>query len=98
MKIFQTVQRKFESVGVCRDRISFGLLELKHILAYILDFAMPYVVRVAETPKEYVEAISDVAMIAVLLISYLSIRYKSQAVFKMIDELEEGINRSEYEM
>lgn len=97
MKIFQTVQKNFKSIGICADRISFGLYEWIHILGYVLYFMLSFlhIVYVAETAREYTESISILTVIILVLFGYSSNRYYSPAPFKIIDDLEQAINKSE---
>lgn len=96
MKILQAVQENFESVRISRDRVSFGLFELKHYFIYCLSVILPfiYIVDVAETPKQYVEASLLIAMSILLLIVEIGVRYHSQIIFTMIDDFEQAINKS----
>lgn len=98
MKIFQTGRKHLISIGICEDRVSFGLLEWMHIFGYILYVMLltVYIVHVAETTKQYMEAISKIAVTISVLVAYLSFRYNSQTLYKIIDDLEVAINKCEY--
>lgn len=97
MKIFQTVQKNFKSIGISANRISFGLYELKHILLYIVAIIMLCIhfVHVAKTAKEHMDSIFMISGTIFILIVYLNSRSKLQAIFKMIDGFEQAINESE---
>lgn len=97
MEIFQTTKKNFKSRGIESDRTSFGLYEFVHILEYMLYISLLYVhiVYEAETGKQYTETILRIAMTAFQLFFYLTYKRNSQAVFKIIDDLEHGINKSE---
>lgn len=100
IKIFQAVQRNLKSLCISRNRVSFGLSELKHIFPHSLSIILLFlsIVHVAETPKQYVETISFTVEIIFLTINFLSMRYYSYTIFRLIDDLEAGINTSEYKM
>lgn len=97
MKIFQVVQKNFQWMGIRRDRISFGQFEWMRILLYVLSFTSPfiYTVHIAETSKQFMESILMVASEVIIFTIYLCFSYNSQTVYKMIDDLEQGINKSE---
>lgn len=97
MKIFRSVQTNFKSIGICAERISFGLYEFERMFAYIfaiLSCSM-YIVHMAKTAKEYIESISKMGLVILLLFSYLCFRYNSQVIFKLMDDLVQAINKSE---
>lgn len=97
MKIFQTFLRNFEWMGISANRVPFGLTELKHTFAYILIITLLslQLAKEAETNSAKMKSMAmTVAMIS-LLIAYLSFRFHSQTVFKIINELEQVINQSE---
>lgn len=101
MEIFQIVQKNFESARIKRDRVPFDLVfESQRIFAYTSStiLVITYTFSVAETLKQYVEMVLLVEMSALLLIVHLSFRYHSQTIFRMIDDLEQGINKSEWKM
>lgn len=97
MKIFRTVEKNFKSKGIRVERVSFGLYEFQHILAYIVCIMLSvlYVVYVAETTSQYMDSISQITALILVLIAYLSYRCNAQALYKLIDELEQIINQSE---
>lgn len=97
MKIFQTVQTNLKLIGIEANRTSFGLYEWKHIFGYILYILLlcVHIVYEAKTVKQHSESISKIVLVVFVLVGYLSYRYNSQAVFKIIDSLEQAINKSE---
>lgn len=97
MKIFRSARNSFLSIGVCVDRASFGPYEFEHILVYILYIMLLslHIVFEAKTAKEYIESASNIALIIITLLGYLCFKYNSRALFKIIDDLERAINKSE---
>lgn len=97
MKIFQTIQKNFQSKGICVERVPFDIYEFEHVVAYILYYMMSflYIVHVAETIMEYIESVSNVTVITIVLFAYSSYRFNLKGLFKIIDDLEQAINKSE---
>lgn len=100
MKIFRTVRKTMKLSGITPNRVSCGLYELKHISQYVLSillvFLYPY--NRAGTVTEYMEAILMCVIAMLVLVVYLSYKFKSQAIFEVLDRFEEIINTSEYEL
>lgn len=97
MKIFQTIQKIFNSIGIYADRISFGHYEWRHVIGYIIYAMLSflYVAIMPATTMEYIESISNMTVIAIVMLGYLSFRFSTRVLFKIIDDLEHAINRSE---
>lgn len=97
MKVFRTIQTNLDLSGIFADRISLGHHEWEHFAGYTLYFLLTflYIVNVAETSREYLESISKVPVVIIILFAYLSNRFGSQTLFKIIHDLEHAINKSE---
>lgn len=97
MKTCQTAQKTFHSIGISTRRISFGLRELIHILGYILyiTFIFIYVMRGTETASEQAKVIPLILGSILILVFYLTFKFKSETIFHIFDEIEQTVNQSE---
>lgn len=77
--------------------VPFGSYELMHILAYVLliTLSCAHFAYATEAAMEYVKLFFMTSVAFIALISYLSYRLNTQKVFKIIDALEQAINKSE---
>lgn len=98
MKIFQLVQKNFKTIGISAECNSFGLYEFRHVAVYILVIMLlgVHIVYVSETVTERVKSIVIVAQTLLVLIVYLSYKYNSLTVFKIIGDVEQAIEKSQY--
>lgn len=97
MKVFQSVQKNLKSVGISAERVSFGLYEFVHVLVYILFIVLlcVHTVYVSEMATVRVKSIVMVSVIVLVLITYLVSKAGSKKIFKIIDDLEQAIEKSE---
>lgn len=98
MKIFQTIQTNFALIGFernlrpfnARQRLCFNAASLSVVSLIV------YLLNVANTPKEYMDAIFVVALGILMTISHISTMLKTETIFIFIDEIEEIVNEREF--
>lgn len=97
MKTCQTVQGLFQSIGITANGVSFGFSELIHTFAYILGIMslIVYLIHVAETAKECAQPISLIPVDTLILTTYLTLKFNSRIIFKIFDDIEQIVNKSE---
>lgn len=97
MKIFQTTQMYLRYGGFQRDQSAFNERQWWTILKYSFFMILQYVYlfAVASTPRQYMNSIFMSTAGILIVISYLSIVFKTATIFDYIDDVEHVINGSE---
>lgn len=97
MKIFQTIQKNMRHSGFIRDQNAFNktqtLVIFKSIVFLTLQFV--YLLRVANTPRQYMDSIFMSTVGFLIVISHADIAIKTAKIFDLIDAFEQTINESE---
>lgn len=96
MKIFQTFLRNFKWLDIGADRMSFGVNDFKHMLAFMFGIMSLciYLSNEATTAKQQMKTMTLIGVIILLLINYLSYKFYSKQISNLIVELEQNINKS----
>lgn len=97
MRIFEAARTNLKAIGIEPNRVAFGPHEAKHILAYITSIMLQfvYLVYVAKTPREYMKSIYMIAAGIFIMITYLSFKFNSRKIFKLVDDFQQTIEKSE---
>lgn len=100
MEIFQTFRKHFKWMCISANYVPFGLDELKRIFGHILSITSLslYLFSEAKTIGQYVNSIQINHLTILLLVSYLSFRFKSHEICRIIDKFEQISNRSEWKI
>lgn len=98
MKIFRTTQKYMKYGGLMKDRGAFNIIQIwtfsKSITFLIMQVI--YLVREADTSREYMDSIFMTSAGILIFISYADIAMQNDVLFHVIDELEKVINESEW--
>lgn len=98
MKILQTVQKYFATIGYDANRYPLNSDTVgeifQRILAIICQFL--YLIRHANSPKDIVDNIFMTAVAILCFISVMSTIQKMKMIFIFINEIEQIVNESEF--
>lgn len=97
MKIFLKTQKNLEFGGYRRNENAFNRRRLVLLVLSILSLIplIVYPFHVANTPKEYMDSIFMTATGILVFISSMSIAFKTQKIFDVIDDIEQVVGESE---
>lgn len=96
MKVYQTVQKNLSLMGYSPDKRPFNKKQIKIgvEMALCIGLHIMYLVHVASTPREYMEAIFQTSVVILIFISFISTVLKMDIIFIFIDKIEILVNDS----
>lgn len=97
MKIFQRVQKNLASLGQRPNQSSFNKIQLWiFVKVFLTQFSLvTYIVRVANTTKEYTSSIFTITGFSFINIARVSTLFKNATIFDFIDITGTTLNGSE---
>lgn len=97
MKIFQTFEKNIKAGGFARDEGAFSSVQMQTIFKVIVSLILQsvYLLRVANTPRQYLDSIFMTIAGFLIAISYINFVFKTTELLNYIDDLEQTINESE---
>lgn len=102
MKIFQRVRRQYAILGISNasnqpaENLPFSKRVLAGFLyfAYVLISEILYIVHEANEFMEYIECISSLCAVTLLLVCFAAIAFRKATLFKNFDNIEKLIDSS----
>lgn len=100
MKIFQTIQTKFAVLGLKPNLRPFNNLQKLILFENFVQISSlcVYLFHVANTAKEYLESIHITATTILIVTSQVNLISQMATIFSFIDELEDVLNESKFEL
>lgn len=92
------IRENASEIGFGQNQRSFNTIQLNHFLSYIFCISMSiiYIIQVADTPKEYLDAIYIAASTALVFIAYLCSIFQVAKAYIIWDLLQKIIDQNKF--